>query len=354
MAFDTADRSIILDDLVKQQLKPFVKKIDAEAYYARDYLLSLGKSGFLSSEQLSDIEIRLNGVTLVEETAKSCMTTAFNLWCHLAALTYLRTSDNMYLRETVLPQLENGERLGATGLSNPMKYFAGLEKLHLKAERVDGGYSVTGQLGAVSNLGPDHWFGVVAQAEGDQRVIALVSCEVEGLELKEKVGYLGLNGSATYSCKFSEVFIPDEWVIAEHADSFVQQIRPNFVVYQIPLGLGIISESIQGIEQARNRQCGCNSYLKIQKDDLETEYEELRERFYRLIGNSDLNSQLELLLRTRLDTAYLTLKAVHACMLHQGGAAYIQNSDASRRLREAYFLANLTPTIKHLEKVLCG
>jgi hypothetical protein len=54
----------------------------------------------------------------------------------------------------------------------------------------------------------------------------------------------------------------------------------------------------------------------------------------------------------RLDVTNQTLKAAHACMLHQGGAAYLQHSDPSRRLREAYFLANLTPTIGHLEKMI--
>lgn len=48
----------------------------------------------------------------------------------------------------------------------------------------------------------------------------------------------------------------------------------------------------------------------------------------------------------------MTLRAVQADMLHQGGSAYLQASDPSRRLREAYFLANLTPTVRHLEKLL--
>ncbi|GLH62973.1 ABC transporter substrate-binding protein [Parageobacillus sp. G301] len=59
-----------------------------------------------------------------------------------------------------------------------------------------------------------------------------------------------------------------------------------------------------------------------------------------------------LLYRIRLNVTYLTLKAVHGSMLHHGGAGYLQQSDPSRRLRESYFLANLTPTVKHLEKVL--
>lgn len=341
----------VLDSLIKEKLKPFVKRIDADAYYAEDYLRSLGRAGFLQSQQLAKADVLSSGAILVEETAKTCMTTAFNLWCHLAALTYLRESENPYLLEHVLLQLESGEGLGGTGLSNPMKFYAGLEKLHLTAKRVDGGYEVSGQLRAVSNLGKDHWFGIVAE-EGEQRIMALVSCRTEGLTLQEKADYLGLNGSATYACKFDQVFIPDDWVIAERADEFVKKIRPMFVLYQVPLGMGVTEASIRCIQQAKNRQCGCNTYLNVQANDIIEEYSPLRERFYRLVQAPDLAERWQELLQVRLDIAYLTLKAVHNAMLHQGGAAYLQNSDASRRLRETYFLANLTPTVKHLEKML--
>jgi len=347
-----APQSGQLDDLIKAYLRPYVKKIDAEAYYAKDYLLALGKNGYLASGQKSQVEMLLGGAMLVEETAKTCMTTAFNLWCHLASLTYLRMTDNEYLRQEVLPLLENGECLGATGLSNPMKFYAGLEKLHLKAQRTDGGYVICGHLGAVSNLGPDHWFGIVAQADDHQRIMVYVPCNAERLELIPKAEFMGLNGSSTFSCKFDMVFIPDRMLIAQDADSFVPRIRPYFVLYQVPLALGIISESIRGIEQARNRQFGCNAYLRVQADELEQEFRELRERFYQLAGSPDLADLVKELLRVRLDAAYLALKAVQACMLHQGGAAYLRYSDASRRLREAYFFANLTPTVKHLEKLL--
>ena len=56
--------------------------------------------------------------------------------------------------------------------------------------------------------------------------------------------------------------------------------------------------------------------------------------------------------RVRLNTAYLTLEAVQASMLHNGSAGYLKDCGPARRLREAYFYANLTPTVKHLEKVL--
>lgn len=58
------------------------------------------------------------------------------------------------------------------------------------------------------------------------------------------------------------------------------------------------------------------------------------------------------LVRLRLDVVYASLRAVQNGMLHAGSAGYKMYSDPSRRLREAYFLANLTPTVRQLEKML--
>ena len=199
-------------------------------------------------------------LTVVTETAKVCMTTAFCIWCHLAALTYLRKSKSDYLKATILPKFENGELLGATGLSNPMKFYAGLENLHLRAVKVEGGYVINGVLPAVSNLGKNHWFGAIAGV-GDEEVMVLVSTEQEGLEFKEKVQFVGVNGSATYSCRFTNVFFPTEQVIAEKARSFVDEIRPTFILYQIPLGLGVMASAADGIEKVKAKQNNCNDFL---------------------------------------------------------------------------------------------
>lgn len=354
MAINGTENNAQFEYLLKVKLKPYVKKIDEEAYYAEDYLVGLGASGYFQSGPNLMTDVLKKEARIVEETSKVCMTTGFNLWCHYASLTYLRHTGNDWLRNEILPLLENGEKLGGSGLSNPMKYYAGLEKLHLRAERVEGGYIFSGQLAAVSNLGPDHWFGAIAALNDDRRIMALVSCNAEGLVLMPKVEYIGLNGSATYSCLFQDVFIPDTWVISDDADTYVRKVRPSFIVYQIPLGLGVIEASMKAIEQAQNKQCGCNTYLQVQADDIEKEWKPLRDRFYKLIESGISEESWEPLLAIRLESAYLTLKAVQVCMLHQGGAAYLKHSDASRRLREAYFYANLTPTVRHLEKMLQG
>ncbi|WP_159887285.1 hypothetical protein [Paenibacillus puerhi] len=58
------------------------------------------------------------------------------------------------------------------------------------------------------------------------------------------------------------------------------------------------------------------------------------------------------LLEVRLGVTEMTIRAVQADMLHHRGSAYLQANGSSRRLREAYFPASLTPTAKRLEKLL--
>ncbi len=342
----------LLDTAIQKNLKPFVRKIDTEAYYAEGYLTGLGEAGLLRSDDVSTSERLERELFVTEKTAQYCMTTAFNLWCHLASLTYLRNSSNDYLKNEILPYLEQGTFLGATGLSNPMKYYAGLEKLHLQAKRTNGGYVLSGTIPSVSNLKDNHWFAVVAALADNQQVMAFVPCNAIGLSLKEKIGYLGVNGSATFACRFTDVFIPDEWMVSDNAEAFCENIRSTFVLYQVPLGLGVTYASIQSMKKSPQKQGGVNTFLSIQPEEIEQEYLFIKDRIATLLDQDKLDWKA--VLQIRLDIDKLIIKAVHGDMLHSGGAAYLQKSNPARRLREAYFLINLTPTEKHLEKMLAA
>jgi hypothetical protein len=56
--------------------------------------------------------------------------------------------------------------------------------------------------------------------------------------------------------------------------------------------------------------------------------------------------------RARLTGAELSLRAAQGAMLHAGASGYTVDAPAQRRLREAYFIAIVTPSVKHLHKVL--
>ena len=59
-------------------------------------------------------------------------------------------------------------------------------------------------------------------------------------------------------------------------------------------------------------------------------------------------------LEVRLATSEWSLRAAQAALLHAGAKGYLAGATAQRRLREAYFIAIVTPAIKHLRKELAA
>lgn len=342
---------MVLDQIINEQLKPIIKKIDQEGFYPKEFLKAIGNSGLLNSNNAKKEDVRFRELQLIEETAKYCMTSAFVLWCHLGALTSARMSNNLFIKNELLPSLESGEILGGTGLSNALKYYAGIDVIRLKAERTEGGYNISGTLPSVSNLGEDHWFVILASLNQHQRMMGIIPVNVKGLNIEKKASFIGLNGSATYSCDFNKVFVPNNWIITEEVDKFISKIRPTLALYQIPLGIGVSDASLQSILESCSKNMEANQYLKPQPEELRQELQFNRERTYEYGKTSELTKVEKEILLVRLDIVHLTSKAVYADMLYSGGPAYMKNSEPYRRLRESYFLVNLTPTVKQLEKL---
>jgi hypothetical protein len=57
-------------------------------------------------------------------------------------------------------------------------------------------------------------------------------------------------------------------------------------------------------------------------------------------------------IEARLAASEASISAASAAMLHCGARGYLANARAQRRLREAYFVAIVTPAIKQLRKML--
>jgi hypothetical protein len=342
-----------VQDFIACHLKPIVSKIDQDGVYPGEFLKQLGEKGAYSVSSKTSGEINTQFLRLIDEVGKVCGTTAFAVWCHIAAIHYARNGNSTYIKENILPLLENGEILGGTGLSNPMKYYAEMEELRLTARQDREGYRVSGILPFVSNLGSGHWFGIIAQVSTEKRIMALVPCDSAGLKLTEVKEFIGLNGSGTYTCNFQDVWIPNEYILSEQADDWVPIIRPQFVLLQIGMALGLIRSSLDQINRLKQKQGGVNLYLNPKAKDLEQRWKIACDQAYRLAKNPERSDRYtRKILHARLEGARLSLEAANSAMLHSGAAGYVKQSDTFRRLREAYFIASVTPAIKQLEKVL--
>ncbi|MEZ5660929.1 MAG: acyl-CoA dehydrogenase family protein [Burkholderiaceae bacterium] len=358
------DRGTMLQqvrEITRRDLSGLVNDIDTQAAYPEAFMRELGRVGayashmtpFVEQTAAPDLDTTIDAMTTVGET---CLSTAFCFWCQSALGWYVASSENEALRAELIEPVAQGVVLGGTGLSNPMKSFFGIEKLALRGSRVPGGWQVEGRLPWVSNLGPGHAFGIVFadEATPGHHVMAIVDCDSEGLGMIPNDHFLSMGGTRTYGLGFKNVFVPDARIVADPVADFLPRIRAGFILLQAGMAFGMIRSCIDQILRLDKPLGHVNRYLMEQPDTLQEQ----------LVGMQDLVSELNrtpyddskeyfaAVIRARLAAGEASVKAAHALMLHAGARGFVTGAVAQRRLREAYFVAIVTPATKQLRKML--
>lgn len=346
----------VLEDVLASDLAPIVSEVDA-GLYPEQALRRMGEAGlFRRHLALSGQRDMPAAITAMADVAAVCMSSAFCTWCQDACGWYLENTDNTALRTKLQTGLANGVLLGGTGLSNPIKALSGLEHFALRAARVPGGYSVTGVLPWVSNLGAGHWFGTIFRDAEDAShlMMAMVQCGQPGVDIRQNVHFSTLEGTGTYVVRFRRAFIADEMMLADPLQDMVARIRPGFILLQTGMGLGIIRASIAAMLSADATHEHTNRYLPKRPFYFEDELERVRSEICRLAATPLERSSdyVRAVLQARLKVGELTLEATQAAMLHNGARAFIAGSPVQRRLREGYFVAMITPSTRHLTQEL--
>ncbi|WP_289033858.1 acyl-CoA dehydrogenase family protein [uncultured Roseibium sp.] len=350
--------------IAKTDLAPLVHDIDLKGVYPENVMRALGEAGaygqhapMTSASSLSpdafDLETAIRAMSIVGE---ECLSTAFCVWCQDALAWYIANSDNEALKQNLGPKVASGEVLGGTGLSNPMKSLFGIEKLRLKGVRVDGGFEVTGTLPWVSNLGEDHHFGIVFALPGeeDRKVMAVADCSAEGVKISENDDFVALDGTRTFAIQLRKAFIPAESVLADPIDDYIPRIRAGFILLQAGMAFGMIRSCIDLMEQAGQTLSHVNCHLPDQPEDFRAQLDAMEREVFEL-ARTPFDPSKEYFIRVikaRLAAGDASVAAAHNAMLHCGARGYVRRGAAQRRLREAYFVAIVTPATKQLRKML--
>jgi alkylation response protein AidB-like acyl-CoA dehydrogenase len=182
----------------------------------------------------------------------------------------------------------------------------------------------------------------------------LADCADPAITLQPCKPFLAMDGTGTYGVQFRDYFVPDDLILAERAGPFVQKIRAGFILLQAGMGIGLIRDCIAIMDEVDGSLGHVNQYLPQQplqfRDllaDLEAETMALaRDPF----NAEDSYWRRVVALRLRLGDA--SVAAAHAAMLHCGARGYLRSHRVQRRLREAYFVAIVTPATKQLRKML--
>lgn len=345
-------------DITANDLAPIVGEVDRDGFYPDAVMRKLGAAGAFG-QHLPDatgafsLAAAIDAMSVVGEV---CLSTAFCVWCQDALGWYIATSSNDALKSSLLPRAAVGEALGGTGLSNPMKHFYGIEPLRLRGTRVAGGYKVKGALPWVSNLGAGHYFGGVFERDDKPGhfVMAIFSCDAPGLTLAQNTQFVALDGTRTFGVQMRDVFISDDEIVADPIDDYLKRIRAGFVLLQAGMAFGLIEGAIQLMDEVKSSLGHVNRYIPEQPEQFREQVAVMRNAVGKLCETPFDTSPgyWRQVIETRLAAGEATLAAANAAMLHQGARGYVANGAAQRRLREAYFVAIVTPATKQLRKML--
>ena len=358
-ALSDADWLAELRSIVERDLAPIMTEVDTKGVYPREFMHNFGAAGGFSQSAPTERGGGGRGVAAtiaaMEIISETCLSTGFCAWCQSVCAWYIQHGQSERLKTEVLPGVLDGSHLAGTGLSNPMKHFAGIENLNVKAVRADGGYLINGALPWVSNVEVDHCFAVVAYLESeDQYLMAIVDGDAPGLRLGHGGQFIALEGSSTYACRFKDVFIADDALLAHPCDDYIRRVRPGFVLTQCGFGLGLAQSCIALMHKANRRTGHVNCFLDDTVEEIESDLARLRAEVYALAGEveSGRAGLFRDVVQARYDAADLALRASKGAMLYAGAAGYALGGVTERKLRESYFVAVVTPAMKHLKKLL--
>lgn len=349
-----------IERITRTDLAGIARQIDDERFYPEEIMRAYGAAGAYGThlagpEGGADLTQAILATTSGSE---SCLSTGFCMWCQQALGWYIASSDSSFLKSEVLPGVSTGQILGGTGLSNPMKSVVGIEKMRLRGTPVEGGYSVKGVLPWVSNLSEDGWFGIVfAVGEGEdaKTVMAIAHAdETKGVKLKLDHDFVAMGGTATCQVQFRDGFIPEAQIIADPAMPFIKRIRAGFVLLQAGMALGMVKSSVALMRQVEAPLGHVNQHLEKQPDDFQSLYDTLEAEVLELAKTpyDPSPDYWRRVITARLAGGEAAVEAAHFAMLHCGARGYVSGGAAQRRLREAYFVAIVTPATKHLRKML--
>ena len=180
----------------------------------------------------------------------------------------------------------------------------------------------------------------------------MLRCDAPGVTLKACPEFSGMEGTGTYSVHCKDLFVGADDIVADPAKPTIARIRGGFVLLQCGIAAGIIQGAIDSMWAVEGQLGHVNQFLEDRPADLQAEFDALAGRILKLAETPfDTSTDYFIdVLDARAHGAELCLRAANSALMHQGARGYLMQSEAQRRVREAQFVAIVTPAIKHLRK----
>ncbi|NTI78444.1 acyl-CoA dehydrogenase family protein [Rhizobium rhizogenes] len=295
-----------------------------------------------------------DAVAAVATVARSSLAAAFMLWGHRAYVEYLLQSPNRPLLERDLSKLLSGEVAGATGLSNAMKFLAGMEALQIRARSIDGGrLALDGKMPWVTNLKPArfHVAAAVERADGGPAFVASLAHDDRNLTRLPDLDLMAMRSTDTAAIILEDVAIGPDRILADNAVEWLPQVRPAFLGLQCGMSIGLARRSLS---EAGSAAGAGRAVLTAPLADLCRRLDRAEGLLLRGLRDRSFELKAPPLFEIRIELAEIVAEAVALELEALGGRAYLREPgrDYARRLQESAFIPVITPSLVQLKSAL--
>lgn len=343
---------------IQNWLREHADQLDTEQVLAEEIVPQLAAAdlfaiGVPQAQGGSGGDIR-DAINAIAEVAEHSLTSAFVFWGHRTFIEYLLHSPNHVLAEREIPALLKGERAGATGLSNAMKFLSGIESLQIVATPKDDGFQLDGSLAWITNLRKGGFVAAAAVSSSIDAPPAIVSfsSDFDGVQRSADLDLIALRGSNTAAVKLQNVHIDASDVIHADARQYLPAVRPSFLGLQCGMSIGLARASLRAaLNLTANASASARGELALRIEEVQKTLEHTSMELLAGVHNGSFKTNAPPLFKLRLKLAEIVQQAVTLELQASGGRAYLQDQDKNfaRRWREAAFIPIVTPSLTQLQ-----
>jgi alkylation response protein AidB-like acyl-CoA dehydrogenase len=361
----------VVRDVARKKLQPMVAEIDRSDAFPVDAVEAMDGLGLFGLSVPADYDgIGADVVTeclVVEELAFAFPAAALTICPGIVLAHILKAAGPGPAQEEYFRRLTEPKALAAVCLTEP---GAGSDSASIttRAQRVDGGYRITGTKIWVTNGGAAGFYCVFARTgsvdEGARGITGfMVDADSPGLTIARIEDKMGLRGNKTAEIVFDEVFVPDERVVGEVGRGF-RYVMNAFDLSRPVIGvlaLGIARSAMAAAAEfaSTRKQFGqaVNQFQGVQflLADMAVGIETARAMVYEVARMAELGSEnlSALAAIAKTHATDVAMKVTTDAVQVFGGSGYMRDFPVERMMRDAKIFQIFEGT-NQIQRVIIG
>jgi short-chain 2-methylacyl-CoA dehydrogenase len=357
MYFDLTDEQKAIRrlarDFAEGEVKPVAEELDREKRFPYEIVAKLGELGLMGipypEEYGGGGADNLSYALAIEELTRVDSSVAITVAAHTSLGTWpVYAFGSEEQKQTWLPRLCSGERLGAFGLTEP-EAGSDAGNTRTRAARENGHWVINGAKQFITNSGTDisGFVTITARTGEDEISNLLVPNGTPGYEVGEPYRKMGWNASDTRPLTFEDCRVPEDHLVGPPGQGFRQFLqtldggRIGVSAMGVGLAQGAFDEALAYAKERIAFGQPISKYQAIQAKlaDMATEIEAARLLTYKAAREKDAGRSFNLTAaKAKLKTGRLAVRAAEEAVQIHGGYGYIEEYPVCRFYRDAKVL----------------